>query len=213
LDENSNVAKDPIEKWNQGATMTGGIALLLRGSPVDLPAAFRAIELAKRTTGVVHAVLVEQGEEDTGKDSGEEVNSEMRMLAGQFIALAGWMGDVEGVTIHVHTLDSPADELLILFLCRYQIFCLIFGVESQRLLRRKTVWVAQIRRLLAKRADCFCPRLWSVIIPPGDEREYADLIDRCVQATGRDSAMGMLIDTLRNGLKGLNNKKAVKKKV
>lgn len=192
--------------------MIGGIALLLRGSPVDLSATFRAIELAKRTTGTVHAVLVQQEGADTGKDFGEEANSEVGIQAGQFVALAGWLGDVEGVAIHIHRLDSSADEQLIQFLCEYRIFCLVLGVESQRLLRQKTLWVAQLRRLLIKKVDCFCPRLWSVIIPPGNEKEYAELLDRCAQAVGSVSAIGTLVDNLRNGLKRLN-KKGFKKKV
>jgi len=186
--------------------MIGGIALLLRGSPVDLSATVHSIEIAKRTHGVVHAVLVGQERASDGKVPGKEVNKETRILPEQLIALAGWLGDMEKVSIHIHRLDSQKDEVLIQFLCEYKVFCLVFGVESRSLLRRKTVWVAKLRRLLANRDDCFCPRLWSVIIPPGDDREYADLINRCSLAAGSGSPMGILIEKLRNGLKRLNNK-------
>ncbi|MFH1019136.1 MAG: hypothetical protein V1782_00785 [Pseudomonadota bacterium] len=37
--------------------MEAGIALLLTGACADLPAVVHAIDLAKRTTGIVHAVF------------------------------------------------------------------------------------------------------------------------------------------------------------
>ncbi len=191
--------------------MTGGIALLLRGSPADLSAIFHAIELAKRTTGVVHAVLMEQGGTSKGPNSGEEVKNETRTFAGQFIVLVNLLGEVEGVAVHIHGLDSMADELWIRFFCENRIFCLIIGVGSRSLLRRKTAWVARLQRLLTKREDCFLPRFWSVIIPPGNDREYVQLIDRCARITGGVWVIEMLLDNLRNGLKGLEKKKESKK--
>ena len=71
--------------------MKTGVALLLRGSPADLSATLHAIELAKRTTGIVHAVFMEQGGTHKGTDPGRETENNTQPLTGQFIALASWL--------------------------------------------------------------------------------------------------------------------------
>ncbi|MDP3694707.1 MAG: hypothetical protein Q8R42_01180, partial [Desulfocapsaceae bacterium] len=128
--------------------MKTGVALLLRGSPADLSATLHAIELAKRTTGIVHAVFMEQGGTHKGKDPGRETENDTQPLAGQFIALANWLGDVAEVTVHIHRLESMADDLLVRFLCNYRIFYLILGAEDRSSLKRKTAWIARLRRRL-----------------------------------------------------------------
>lgn len=192
--------------------MNVGIALLLRGSPADLSATIHAIELAKRTTGVVHAVFMEQGGADKGKDPGEETEYDTQTLNGQLIALASWLGDVEEVSIHIHRLESMADELLVQFFCEYRIFCLILGATDRSALKRKTAWIERLRRRLSDRKDCFLLHLWSVIIPPWDDLTFAHIIAGFTRAAWSTSAIEMLTSSLRNGLKGFDNIKKTKDK-
>ncbi|MGV1100534.1 hypothetical protein ACUUL3_14155 [Thiovibrio sp. JS02] len=149
--------------------MNLGIALLLRGSSADLSAALHSIELARRTTGVVHAVFLEQGQQGQKTDPGEEGKTVKQGWKGQLAALAGLFGDAEEVTVHIHLLESLADEPLLRFLCEYRIFCLILGAGDQSSVKRKTAWLKRLRRRLSGRRDCFLPPLWSVIIKPRDE--------------------------------------------
>ena len=114
--------------------MNSGIALLLRGSSADLSAALHSIELARRTTGVVHAVFLEQGQQGQRNDAGEERQTEQQGWKGQLAALAGLFGGAEKVTVHIHLLESLADEPLLRFLCEYRIFCLILGDHRKILL-------------------------------------------------------------------------------
>ena len=192
--------------------MKTGIALLLRGSPADLSATLHAIELAKRTTGIVHAVFMEQGGTNKGKNHGEETENNTQDLAGQFIALASWLGDVKEVAIHIHRLESMADELMVRFLCKYRIFCLILGAEDRSSLKRKTAWIERLRRRLGEKGDCYLPQLWSVIIPPWDDLVFARIIAGFTRAAWSTSAIEILISSLRNGLKGSSIEKESKKK-
>ena len=192
--------------------MKTGVALLLRGSPADLSATLHAIELAKRTTGIVHAVFMEQGGIHKKKDSERETENNPQPLTGQFIALASWLGDVAEVTVHIHRLESMADELLIRFFCNYRIFCLILGAEDRSSLKRKTAWIARLRRRLGEREDCFLPQLWSVIIPPWDDLEFARIISGFTRATWSTSAIEILISSLQNGLKGCYTENESKRK-
>jgi len=192
--------------------MKTGIALLLRGSPADLSATLHAIELAKRTTGIVHAVFMVQGGTNKGKNPERQTENDPQTLAGQFIALASWLGDAAEVTVHIHRLESLADELLVRFLCEYRIFCLILGAEDRSSQKRKTAWIARLQRRLGERGDCFLPQLWSVIIPPGDDLVFARIIAGFTQATWSTSAIEMLISSLQNGLKGCYTEKESKKK-
>ena len=201
-----------VARWNKGVIMKTGVALLLRGSPADLSATLHAIELAKRTTGIVHAVFMEQGGTHKGKDPGRETENDTQPLAGQFIALASWLGDVAEVTVHIHRLESMADELLVRFLCNYRIFCLILGAEDRSSLKRKTAWIERLRRRLGEKEDCFLPQLWSVIIQPWDDLVFARIIAGFTRAAWSTSAIEILISSLQNGLKGSSTEKESKKK-
>ena len=192
--------------------MKTGVALLLRGSPADLSATLHAIELAKRTTGIMHAVFMEQGGKHKGKDPGRETENDTQPLAGQFIALANWLGDVAEVTVHIHRLESMADDLLVRFLCNYRIFYLILGAEDRSSLKRKTAWIARLRRRLDEKDDCFLPQLWSVIIQPWDDLVFARIIAGFKRAAWSTSAIEILISSLQNGLKGSSTEKESKKK-
>ncbi|MDO9041002.1 MAG: hypothetical protein Q7U64_01495 [Desulfocapsaceae bacterium] len=192
--------------------MKTGVALLLRGSPADLSATLHAIELAKRTTGIVHAVFMEQGGKHKGKDPGRETENDTQPLAGQFIALANWLGDVAEVTVHIHRLESMADDLLVRFLCNYRIFYLILGAEDRSSLKRKTAWIARLRRRLDEQDDCFLPQLWSVIIQPWNDLVFARIIAGFKRAAWSTSAIEILISSLQNGLKESSTEKESKKK-
>ena len=192
--------------------MKTGIALLLWGSPADLSATLHAIELAKRTTGIVHAVFMEQGGIRKGKNPGEGAKEDTQSLTEQFIALASWLGDVAGVAVHIHRLEGIADELLVRFLCEYQIFCLILGAYDRGSLRRKNAWIAGLRQRLGEQGDCFIPQLWSVIIPPWDDLVFARIIAGFTRAAWSTSAIEILISSLQNGLKGSSTEKDSKKK-
>ena len=185
--------------------MNVGIALLLRGSSADLSAALHSIELAKRTTREVHAVLLQRREDGRSKEAGEEGEHGRHSWNGQFTALAGLLGDAAEITVHIHLLDSLADEQLLRFLCEYRIFCLIQGARDRRAARRKNAWVDRLRQRLAGLQDCFLPPLWSVIIEPWDDPAFETHLTGFTRATWSTTAMKMLAGSLRNGLNGLNN--------
>ncbi len=187
--------------------MKTGIALLLWGSPADLSATLHAIELAKRTTGIVHAVFMEQEGINQGKNLGKEAKEETQSLTEQFIMLIRWLGDVAEVAVHIHRLEGMADELLIRFLCNYQIFCLILGIHNRSEQRRKNAWIARLRQRLSEQRDCFLPQLWSVIIQPWDDLVFARIIAGFTRAEWSTSAIEILISSLQNGLKGSSTEK------
>ena len=181
--------------------MNLGIALLLRGSPADLSATLHTIELAKRTTGAVHAVFMEPG----GAGPGEGGEGDSRTLAGQFIALASWLGDAAGVAIHFHRLESRTDALLLRFLCEYRIFCLVLGADGPRSLKRESAWVARLRHRLAEKEGCFLPHLWSVIIPPWDDHAITRIMAGFSRPAWGTNPIEILAGSLRNDLKGFDN--------
>jgi hypothetical protein len=157
--------------------MSLGIALLLMGSSADISAALQSIELAKRTTGVVHAVFVESGWVDKGASPGEEMERQGPTSAKRLMALVNGLGDLEEVAIYSHLLESLADELLIRFVCEYRIHCLILGVENQEEVKQRSAWVEKIRRRLARERNCFLPHLWSVIIRPWERAVFEQIVN------------------------------------
>jgi hypothetical protein len=201
-----------VVRWNKGAMMKTGIALLLRGSPADLSATLHTIELAKRTTGIVHAVFMEQRGTNKGKNPGEKREHDTQTLTEQFIALISWLGDRAEVTVHIHRLESMADELLVRFLCKYRIFCLILGVEDRSSQKRKTAWIARLRRRLCEKGDCFLPQLWSMIIPPWDDVVFARIISGFKRTAWSTAAIEILISSLQHGLEKCCTEKELKKK-
>lgn len=181
--------------------MTVGIALLLKGSSADLSATLHAIELAKRTTGVVHAVFVgNQVALERGKreDAG---------WAEQFVALVRWLGDVEQVSVHIHLLESLADDLLVRFCCTYRIFCLVLGAGNREAIIRKTAWFEQLRRQIAKEQKWFLPTLWSVIIEPWEEPVFEQIINRMKKGGWGTAAISRLAGCLRHSLPQVTHSK------
>lgn len=181
--------------------MNLGIALLLRGSSADLSATLYAIELAKRTSGIVHAVFMQQREVDPG----EETEKDTRSGTDQLIQLVRLLGDAEDITIHIHMLEGLSDEVLVRFVCEHRIFCLILGARSQGAANRKNAWVARLRRRLSRTDDCFLPPLWSVVIKPWDDPFFEDRISGFSRSAWSATAIRLLAGSLRNDLKGLNN--------
>lgn len=141
--------------------MEAGIALLLTGSSADLSATIHAIELARRTTGIVHAVG-KKGMQIGGR------RSVAREKQQQLVSLATRLGDQEGVRIHTHILERLTGEPLIRFLCAHRIFCLVLGVNDRKGFERKSVWVNLLRRQLQTSEKWYLPDLWSAIMTPWD---------------------------------------------
>lgn len=178
--------------------MTTGIALLLKGSGADLSATLHAIELAKRTTGLVHAVFV-------GKRLAKERNAASDQAggyerAGGVIKLLRWLGDVEQVNVHIHMVESLTDDLLVRFCCTYRIFCLVLGAADRNAMARKAVWFNRLQRRLSGERAWFLPVPWSVIIEPWGKPVFEQVINRLKKGTGSTAAVSNLTGSLRHGL-------------
>lgn len=180
--------------------MSLGIALLLRGASADIPAVLQSIELAKRTTGVVHAVFVENGWVGKGENSGAERECQGQSSVKPLMALVAGLGDLEEVATHSHLLESLSDELLIRFVCEYRIHCLILGVENQEEVKQRSAWVEKIRRQLKRERSCFLPHLWSVIIRPWEGAGFEQIVKGVAGTLRRSSAMQMRPGSLGNDL-------------
>lgn len=178
--------------------MEAGIALLLTGACADLPAVVHAIDLAKRTTGIVHAVF--RAEPKAARKS--KVFAETR---GDLISLATGLGSREGVSIHTHILERMAGEPLIRFLCTQRIFCLVLGVGDQQAFARKTAWIELLRKQLVARDNWYLPVFWSVIVTPWDDPVLERIISRCKQSAPSSSVVGTFIDSLRKGRYNFNS--------
>lgn len=178
--------------------MEAGIALLLTGSCVDLPAIVHAIALAKRTTGIIHAVY--RAERQAGRNS-----TVVGKTRGDLISLATGLGSQEGVSIHTHILERLTGEPLVRFLCAQRIFCLVLGVGDRQALARKTAWIDLLRKQLAARADWYQSALWSVVTTPWDDPALERLIDHCNQSAPSGSVLEMLMDMLRQDRYTINN--------
>lgn len=181
--------------------MTPGIALLLKGSSADLSATLHAIELAKRTTGIVHAVFVEKKEE-AGRVAAKARESGRRTE--QFMALARWLGDAERVIVHIHKLESLADDLLVRFCCANRIFCLVLGAGDRAATERKAAWFERFRRRISGEQDWFLPAPWSVIIEPWEEPVFEQVINRLKKGAWSTAAISSLAGSLRPGLPQFN---------
>jgi hypothetical protein len=195
--------------------MKSGIALLLRGSSADLSATFYAIELARRTSRVVHAVFMERDGErpHTEMLSREEKENDAQICTQQFISLAHWLGDVEEVAVHIHMLESPAFDTVVRFICEYRIFCLILAAECQGRVEETAEWIERIRCRLTGETDCFLPPLWSLIIKPWDDPALQHIINGYKQAAWSRFSIEMLACSLRNGSKGCDHIMESKKRV
>ncbi len=178
--------------------MEAGIALLLTGTYADLPAVVHAIDLAKRTSGSVHAAFrAERKAERKNKAFGE--------TRGDLISLATGLGSQEGVSIHAHILERLSGEPLLRFLCAQRIFCLVLGVSDQQAFERKTAWIDLLRKQLAARNNWYLPVLWSVVTTPWDDPALEHIITRCKQSAPSSSAVETLIDSLRRDRYNFNS--------
>ncbi len=141
--------------------MEAGIALLLTGAVADPSAVVHAVELARRTTGILHtACKAERKAERKGEEASETQK--------QAVSLLSTLGDQAGVRIHTHILERLTGEPLIRFLCAHRIFCLVLGVTDRKGLKRKSAWVNQLRKQLQTEKNWYLPVLWSVIMTPWD---------------------------------------------
>lgn len=142
--------------------MEAGIALLLTGASVDLSATIHAVALARRTTGILHAVCKED------RRSADRKSSAAREKQEQLVSLATRLGSQEGVKIHTHILEKLTGEPLIRFLCAHRIFCLVLGVNDRKGWERKTLWLNLLRKQLQSSENWYLPDLWSAIMTPWD---------------------------------------------
>lgn len=141
--------------------MEAGIALLLTGAVADPSAVVHAVELARRTTGILHtAYKAERKAERKGEEASETQK--------QAVSLLSTLGDQAGVRIHTHILERLTGEPLIRFLCAHRIFCLVLGVTDRKGLKRKSAWVNLLRKQLQTEKNWYLPVLWSVIMTPWD---------------------------------------------
>ena len=151
--------------------MEAGIALLLTGASVDLSATIHAVELARRTTKILHAVC-KAGRTADGKRSAARERQE------EFVSLATKLANQEGVKIHTHILKRLTGEPLIRFLCAHRIFCLVLGVNDRKGFERKTVWVNLLRKQLQASENWYLPDLWSVVMTPFDAAKLESAVSK-----------------------------------
>ena len=156
--------------------MEAGIALILTGAYADLSATVHAVELARRTTGILH-VVCKANRKGGGK----------RPLAGetqeQAISLAARLGNQAGIRIHTHILERLTGAPLVRFLCAQRIFCLVLGVNDQKALERKTSLLNLLRHQLQASENWYLPNLWSVVMTPWD----AATLERAISEVNRRS--------------------------
>jgi hypothetical protein len=156
-----------------------GIALLLWDASPDLAATVHAIELAKRTGGIVHAIFAGAGDQrrNSSKTKEAQQNSRSTSIA-QIISLATWWSEKQGVKVHLHMLDSLSDAALLRLCGAYRIYCLVTGVSSRHSLKREVMRVARLRRRLAAPGNSDNPILWSVIIRAWHDFAFEPIVSR-----------------------------------
>lgn len=177
--------------------MEAGIALLLTGACADLPAVVHAIDLAKRTTGIVHVVF-RAAPKSASKGKG------FAETRGELISLATGLGSQEGVSLQTHILEKIAGEPLLRFLCTQRIFCLVLGVSDQQAFARQTAWIELLRKQLVARDNWYLPVFWSVIVTPWDDPALEYLISRCKRLAPSSTVVAMFSDSLREGRYNFN---------
>ena len=151
-------------------TEEAGIAVLLTGDSADLFASLHAIELAKRTGKIVHAVIL-------GRDKGLASGGAGGKNVQDPILLAAWLGQAEGLQIRWHTLLDATDEELLAFFRTHRIFCLIAGARSKTAMQRKTRWLEELRGKLLNDAHWYPSAFWVLVTEPWDN----EMFDRVVQ--------------------------------
>jgi len=147
--------------------MGTGIAILIKGDSADLLASLHAIELAKRTTNVVHAVVI--GLDGEGKSRGNG-NRDNRIR--DPLLLAVWLGQADGVKVHYHTLVDASDEELLAFVRTHRIFCLIIGAPTQLAMQREARWIEDLRSKLVNDAHWYLRSFWVLVTEPWDSNAF-----------------------------------------
>lgn len=165
-------------KAMKGPAAETGIAILIRGDSADLMASLHAIELAKRTTNVVHAVIIGMDGESTptgGSRSRAGGNRDHRIR--EPLLLAAWLGRAEGVKVSYHTLIDATEEELLSFFRAHRIFCLIIGAPTQLALQRESRWAEDLRSKLVNDAHWYLRSFWVLVTAPWNNTVF----DRVVQ--------------------------------
>lgn len=155
-----------------------GIALLLRDISPDLAATVHAIELAKRTGGIVHAIFTGAGDQRRNSSDTEETQQNRSTSIAQIVSLAMWWSEKQGVKVHLHMLDSLGDTALLRLCSAYRIYCLVAGVGNRQSLKREVMRVARLRKRLAGSGNSDHPILWSVIIRAWRDSAFEPIVNR-----------------------------------
>ena len=151
-----------------------GIAVLLKGDSADLFASLHAIELAKRTGKIVHAVIIAHNGEKVAVASVDKDVDANRCQ--DPILLAVWLGQAEGVRVRWHTLLDAADAELLDFFRTYRIFCLIAGARSRKGMQRQTRWLDKLRGQLLNDASWYPQAFWVLVTEPWDNTMFERVV-------------------------------------
>jgi len=150
-----------------------GIAVLIRGDAADLCASLHAIELAKRTGKIVHAVVIGRaGEGATGPAAKSMAENRLQ----EPMLLSAWLGRAEGVQVRWHSLLDAADEELLGFFRTYRIFCLIAGSRTKTAMDRKTRWLEGLRGRLLSDAHWYPKAFWVLVTEPWDNEMFERVV-------------------------------------
>ena len=159
--------------------MQPGIALLLRDACPDLAATVHAIELAKRTGGVVHAIFSGENRPDgNGKGGKEAIKYDNTTFLARILSLATWWSEKRGVKVHMHLLENLADATLFRLCRAYRISCLVTGVGNRHDMKREASRVVRLRKRMASEDAQGHQVLWSVIIPAWHDFAFKSVITR-----------------------------------
>ena len=165
-----------------------GIALLLRGDAADLFASLHALELAKRTGKIVHAVVIGR----SGKE--ESVVTGIKGLGDNHfqdsMLLAVWLGQAEGLRVCWHTLLDAADDELVGFFRTHRIFCLITGSRTRKAMQRKIRWLEKLRGRLLDDAHWYPRSFWLLVTEPWDNTMFERVVQ---QLPSRGSGMAEML--------------------
>ena len=166
-------------KARKGPAAETGIAILIKGGSADLLASLHAIELAKRTTNVVHAVVVGVDGENNpngGARSRNGGNRDHRIR--EPLLLAAWLGRAEGVKVSYHTLIDATEEELLSFFRAHRIFCLIIGAPTQLAMQRESRWVEDLRSKLVNDANWYLRSFWVLVTEPWSNTVFDRVVEQ-----------------------------------
>ncbi|MDA8164338.1 MAG: hypothetical protein M0017_04825 [Desulfobacteraceae bacterium] len=152
--------------------MNRGIAVLLQGTHADLFACLRALELAARTRGELHAIAIEP---PMHHEEGRLRLDAIRELQ----KLGIWFGEVEGVKVACHRLEAADDHRpLIDFIIDHRIVCLMMGAKDQAAREELRRWAALLRQELPKQERWYFRSFWTLVTEPWDGRTFDRVLER-----------------------------------